>query len=96
MTDLGQAEKETEAKHQANNNKSLCLRYQAKTDAKYQADGDRNDCPRYQAKTEAKYQDEAKYQAKTSIGTDNGESSDGSNKAKTKEDKAKYQYQYHD
>ena len=83
VTDLGHAEKETKAKHKADDNKNLCLRYQAKTEAKYQAHGDRNDCPRYQAKTGAKYQDEAKYQAKTSIGTDNSESSDGSKEHET-------------
>ena len=66
MTDLSQAEKETEAKHQADNNKNHCLRYQAKTEAKHLADGDRNDSTLYQAKTEAGYQ------ARTSVGTDFG------------------------
>ena len=31
MTDLCQAKKENEAKHQADADKNLCLRYQAKT-----------------------------------------------------------------
>ena len=69
MTDLDQAEKETEAKHQADDNKNLCLRYQSKPEAKHQADGNRNDGPLYQAKD----QDKAKYQVKTNIGTDFGQ-----------------------
>ena len=76
-TDFRQTGEETEAKyqandeakHQADDNKIPSLWYQAKAEAKYQADGDRNDGPWYQAKTEARYKDEAKYHARTGVGT---------------------------
>ena len=62
---------------------NLCLWYQAKTkedEAQHQAEtGSSLD----QAKTEAKYQDEAKYHARTGVGTDFGQAG--------KETEAKYQ-----
>ena len=78
MTDLCQATKETEAKHQADANKNLCLQYQAKTgqaktgQAKTGIGTDscraenkteaRNLCLQYQDKNK---EDKAKYQAET-------------------------------
>ena len=63
MTNLYQAEKETEAKHQADDNRDLFLRYQAETkedEAKHQPEtGSGTDCGQAKNETEAKYQAES-------------------------------------